>query len=139
MVCAQVVGNDTTITLAGMSGSFELNVMMPLIAYNLLQSVEILANASLLLTEKCVDGIQANVERCEELVERSLAMVTSLVPRIGYDAAAEIAKESVRTGRTVRELCREKNVLPPDELIEALDPWGQTEGGIHAGGGGAGG
>ena len=139
MVCAQVVGNDTTITLAGMSGSFELNVMMPLIAYNLLQSVEILANASLLLTEKCVDGIQANVERCEELVEKSLAMVTSLVPRIGYDAAAEIAKESVRTGKTVRELCREKNVLPPDELREALDPWGQTEGGIHAGGGGAGG
>jgi fumarate hydratase class II len=139
MVSAQVVGNDTTITLAGMSGTFELNVMMPLIAYNLLQSVEILANASLLLTEKCVDGIQANVERCEELVEKSLAMVTSLVPRIGYDAAAEIAKESVRTGKTVRELCREKGVLPEDELREALDPWGQTEGGVHAGCGGAGG
>jgi len=66
-------------------------------------------------------------------------MVTSLVPKIGYDAAAEIAKESVRTGKTVRELCREKNVLPEEELREALDPWGQTEGGIHAGGGGAGG
>ena len=72
-------------------------------------------------------------------MERSLAMVTSLVPRIGYDAAAEIAKESVRTGKTVRELCREKKVLPEAELNEALDPWGQTEGGIHAGGGGAGG
>ncbi|HEX2224365.1 MAG TPA: class II fumarate hydratase [Thermoanaerobaculia bacterium] len=139
MVCAQVMGNDTTIAIAGMSGNFELNVMMPVIAYNLLQSIEILANASRMLAEKCVEGIEANRERCEELVERSLAMVTSLVPRIGYDAAAEIAKESVRTGKTVRELCREKNVLPEAELAEALDPWGQTEGGIHAGGGGAGG
>jgi fumarate hydratase class II len=139
MVAAQVVGNDATITIAGMGGNFDLNVMMPVIAYNLLQSIAILANASSLLAEKCVEGIQANRERCEELVERSLAMVTSLVPRIGYDAAAEIAKESVRTGKTVRELCIEKNVLPPDELAEALDPWGQTEGGVHAGGGGAGG
>ncbi len=121
-----------------MSGVFELNVMMPLIAYDLLQSIEILGNASRLLAEKCVDGIEANRERCEELVEQSLAMVTSLVPKIGYDAAAEIAKESVRTGRTVRELCVEKNVLPPAELAEALDPWGQTEGGIHAGAGGGG-
>ncbi|HYG64766.1 MAG TPA: class II fumarate hydratase, partial [Thermoanaerobaculia bacterium] len=139
MVAAQVVGNDATITLAGMSGNFDLNVMMPLIAYNLLQSIEILANASVLLAARCVEGVEANRERCEELVERSLAMVTSLVPRIGYDAAAEIAKESVRTGRTVRELCRERQVLPEAELNEALDPWAQTEGGIHAGGAGAGG
>jgi len=138
MVSAQVVGNDAAITIAGMSGVFELNVMMPLIAYNLLQSIQILGNASRLLAEKCVEGIEANRERCEDLVERSLAMVTSLVPKIGYDAAAEIAKESVRTGKTVRELCVEKNVLPPNELAEALDPWGQTEGGIHAGGGGGG-
>jgi fumarate hydratase, class II len=138
MVAAQVVGNDTTITLCGMGGNFELNVMMPVIAFNLLQSIEILANSSRLLAETCVEGIVANRERCEELVERSLAMVTSLVPKIGYDAAAEIAKESVKTGKTVRELCVEKNVLPPDELKEALDPWGQTEGGIHAGAGGGG-
>jgi fumarate hydratase class II len=138
MVAAQVVGNDATITLCGMGGNFELNVMMPVIAYNLLQSIEILANSSGLLAEKCVEGIQANRERCEELVERSLAMVTSLVPKIGYDAAAEIAKESVRTGKTVRELCTEKSVLPPDELAQALDPRGQTEGGIHAGGGAGG-
>jgi fumarate hydratase class II len=138
MVAAQVVGNDATITISGMGGNFELNVMMPVIAYNLLQSIEILANASRLLAEKCVEGIEANRERCEELVERSLAMVTSLVPKIGYDAAAEIAKESVRTGKTVRELCVEKNVLPPHELAEALDPWGQTEGGVHAGGGAGG-
>jgi fumarate hydratase, class II len=138
MVAAQVVGNDAAITIAGMSGVFELNVMMPLIAYDLLQSIEILANASRLLAEKCVEGIEGNRERCEELVEKSLAMVTALVPKIGYDAAAEIAKESVRTGKTVRELCREKNVLPEAELAEALDPWGQTEGGIHAGGGAGG-
>jgi fumarate hydratase class II len=138
MVAAQVVGNDATITIAGMSGVFELNVMMPLIAYNLLQSIEILANASGLLAERCVEGIEANRERCEELVERSLAMVTALVPKIGYDAAAEIAKESVKTGRTVREICRERKVLPEDELAEALDPWGMTEGGVHAGGAGGG-
>ncbi|HEX5759619.1 MAG TPA: class II fumarate hydratase [Thermoanaerobaculia bacterium] len=138
MVCAQVVGNDATITLAGMSGNFELNVMMPLIAYDLLQSIELLAAAARLLAERTVEGLEANRERAEELVERSLAMVTSLVPKIGYDAAAEIAKESVRTGRTVRELAREKRVLPEAELEEALDPWGMTEGGIQGGGGGGG-
>ncbi len=138
MVAAQVIGNDATITIAGMAGNFELNVMMPVIAYNLLQSIEIEAAASRLLAERCIEGIEANRERCAELVERSLAMVTSLVPKIGYDAAAEIAKESVRTGRTVRELCREKRVLPEAELEEALDPWSMTEGGIHAGGGAGG-
>ena len=138
MVAAQVVVNDATITLAGMSGVFELNVMMPVLAYNRLQSIEILASASRLLAERCVEGIEARVERCAELVEKSLAMVTSLVPKIGYDAAAEIAKESVRTGRTVRELAREKQVLPEAELAQALDPRGMTEGGIHTGGGGGG-
>jgi fumarate hydratase class II len=139
MVAAQVVGNDATITIAGMGGNFELNVMMPVIAYDLLQSIEILAAAARLLADRCVAGIEANRERCAELVERSLAMVTSLVPKIGYDAAAEIAKEAMRTGRTVRELCIEKRVLPEAELEEALDPWSMTEGGIHAGGGGGGG
>jgi fumarate hydratase, class II len=138
MVAAQVVGNDATITAAGMGGNFELNVMMPVIAYNLLQSIEILAASARLLADRCVAGIVANRERCAELVERSLAMVTSLVPKIGYDAAAEIAKEAMRTGRTVRELCRERQVLPEAELEEALDPWSMTEGGIHAGGGGGG-
>jgi fumarate hydratase class II len=136
MVAAQVVGNDATITLAGMSGVFELNLMMPVIAYDLEQSIDILAAAAGLLAERCVEGIEANRERCLELVERSLAMVTSLVPKIGYDAAAEIAKEAMRTGRTVRELAREKGVLPEAELDEALDPRGMTEGGIQGGGGG---
>src|SRR6185503_19103805 len=107
---------------AGMSGVFELNVMMPLVAYDLLQSIGLLTNASRLLAERCVEGIVANRARCAELVERSLAMVTALVPRIGYDAAAEIAKESVATGKTVRELCLEKKVLPADELERLLDP-----------------
>jgi len=130
MVAAQVIGNDATVALAGMSGNFELNVMMPVLAYNLLQSAEILANAAKLLADKCVDGITANRERCEELVEKSLALVTSLAPRIGYDAAAEIAKESYKTGRPVRELAKEKQVLPDDELEKALDAHAMTEGGI---------
>ena len=131
MVAAQVVGNDATITLGGMSGVFELNVMMPVIAYNLLQSIEMLANACRLLAERCVDGLEANADRCRELVEGSLAMCTSLAPIIGYDAAAAIAKEAFKTGRTVRQIASEKQVLPPDELDAVLDPRAQTEGGIQ--------
>ena len=128
MVAAQVVGHDPTITLAGMSGNFELNVMMPVIAWDLLESIRLLASASNLLVDRCVAGLTANRERCAELVELSLAMVTALVPRIGYDAAAAIAKESVATGKTVREICVERRVLPPDELAEALDARRQTGG-----------
>ena len=131
MVGAQVIGNDATIAVGGMSGNFELNVMMPVIAYNLLQSIEILANACRLMAEKCVDGLEANVERNRELVEGSLAMCTSLVPFIGYDQAASIAKEAFKTGRTVREIATEREVLPQDELDKALDARGQTEGGIQ--------
>jgi len=131
MVCAQVIGNDATIAVGGMQGNFELNVMMPVIAYNLLQSIEILAHVSRLLAERCVDGIEARRERCAELVEKSLALVTSLAPKIGYDRAAEIAKESWKTGKTVRELAREKQVLPEAELERALDARAQTEGGIQ--------
>jgi fumarate hydratase class II len=130
MVAAQVIGNDATIALGGLSGNFELNVMMPVIAYNLLQSIEILAAASRMFAETCIDGIEARRERCADLVEKSLALVTSLAPKIGYDRAAEIAKESWKTGRTVRELAREAEVLPEDELEEALDARRMTEGGI---------
>jgi fumarate hydratase class II len=136
MVCAQVVGNHQTIALGGMSGNFELNVMMPLIAYNLLQSIHLLTSAANLLVDRCVEGITANRERCAELVELSLAMVTALAPKIGYDRAAEIAKESVATGKTVRELCVEKQVLPADELAAVLDARAQTYGGLVGGGGG---
>jgi len=121
MVCAQVIGNDATVAWGGAAGNFELNVMIPVIAYAFLQSVEILASACRLFADRCVQGITANVERCESLVEQSLALVTALNERIGYDAAAAIAKESVATGKTVRQLCLEKNVLPPKELEELLD------------------
>ncbi len=133
MASAQVVGNDLTVTWGGAAGNFELNVMMPVIAYNLLQSVHILATSSRLLADRCVDGLVANRERAQQIVEQSLAMVTALAPRIGYDRAAEIAKEAYKTGRTVRDLAREKQVLPADELDEALDAHAQTEGGLTGG------
>ncbi|MEJ2078066.1 MAG: class II fumarate hydratase [Acidobacteriota bacterium] len=122
MVAAQVIGNDVTVAVGGQAGNFELNVMMPVIAYNLLQSIDLLSNACTTLAEKCIDGLEVNRERVREMVEQSLAMVTALAPRIGYDRAAEIAKEAYKTGRTIRELCREKNVLAEAELEEALDP-----------------
>ncbi|HWY39618.1 MAG TPA: class II fumarate hydratase [Chthoniobacterales bacterium] len=127
MVCAEVFGNDAAITWAGANGNFELNVMMPVMARDLLESIRILSNVVDAFCEKCVTGITANKARCEELVELSMAMVTALAPKIGYDRAAEIAKESVRTGKTVRELCREKKILPEKELETALDPVSMTE------------
>jgi fumarate hydratase, class II len=136
MVCAQVFGNDAAITWAGANGNFELNVMMPVMAYDLLESIRLLSNAVDVFCEKCVTGIKANKARCEELVELSMAMVTALAPKVGYDRAAEIAKESVQTGKTVRELCREKKVLSEKELDAALDPISMTEPGGSGGAGG---
>jgi fumarate hydratase, class II len=136
MVCAQVIGNDSCVTWSGANGNFELNVMMPVMAHNLLESIRLLANVCDVFSERCVRGIEANEERCRELVELSMAMVTSLAPKIGYDRAAEIAKESAKTGRTVREICLEKKVLPPDELERALDPVGMTEPGGEGSAGG---
>ena len=127
MVASQVIGNDATVAIAGMNGNFELNVMMPVLAYNLLQSIEILSNVSRLLGSRCVQGLEADVDRANELVEKSLAMVTALAPKIGYDAAAAIAKEAFRTGRTIREVCMERKVLPLEELEKVLDPRAQTE------------
>src|SRR5438445_5511978 len=127
MVCTQVIGNDAAITWAGANGNFELNVMMPALADAVLESCRLLANVADIFREKCVVGIKANVARCNELVEYSMAMVTSLAPKIGYDRAAEIAKESAKTGRTVREIAREKEVLPEKELERALDPIKMTE------------
>jgi fumarate hydratase class II len=136
MVCAQVFGNDNCITWAGANGNFELNVMMPVMAHDLLESIRLLANSAEAFTEKCVTGIIPNRERCRELVELSMAMVTSLAPKIGYDRAAEIAKESAKTGKTVREICLEKKILPQDELARILDPVSMTEpGGEGAAGG----
>ena len=126
MVAAQVIGNDLTIALAGQSGSFELNVMMPVIAYNLLQSIDLLSNASVMFADKCIRGIAADRERCEEMVEKSLAMVTALAPLIGYDRAADIAREAHTTGDTVRVVARRRSGLSKAELEEALDPIRQT-------------
>ena len=136
MVCAQVIGNDSCVTWSGANGNFELNVMMPVMAHNLLESIRLMGNACDAFREKCVRGIEANEERCRELVELSMAMVTSLAPRIGYDRAAEIAKESAKTGRTVREISLERKVLPADELERALDPVGMTEPGGKGSAGG---
>jgi fumarate hydratase class II len=136
MVCAQVFGNDAAVTWSGANGNFELNTMMPVMAHNILESIRLLGNATDAFTEKCVVEIEANEERCRELVELSMAMVTSLAPKIGYDRAAEIAKESARTGKTVREICREKKVLQENELEGALDPVAMTQpGGTGSGGG----
>jgi len=136
MVCAQVFGNDAVVTWAGANGNFELNVMMPVMAHNILESIRLLGNMADAFTEKCVVGIEANAERCRELVELSMAMVTSLAPKIGYDRAAEIAKESARTGKTVREICREKKLLGENELEGTLDPVAMTQpGGTGSGGG----
>jgi fumarate hydratase class II len=129
-VCAQVVGNDASITLSSMSGNFELNVMMPVMAHNLLQSIELLTNATEQFNERCLQGLEADRERCEGLIEESLAMCTALAPVIGYDRAAAIAKQAHETGRTVRQVALEENVLPEAELNQLLDPQPMTEAGI---------
>jgi fumarate hydratase class II len=119
-VAAQVIGNDAAITVGGMQGHFELNVFVPLIARNLLDSIKLLAAASRLLAEKCVDGIEANREQCERYAELTLSAATALNPYIGYDAATEIVKEAASSGRSLREVARERGVAE-DVLDEALD------------------
>ena len=129
-VAAHVIGCDTTIMICGQAGNFELNVMMPIMTLRLLEAITFSANVARAFTEKCVVGIEANKERCEEMIEKSLAMVTALAPVIGYDAAAKIAKESFTSGKTVREVARAHKVLPDDKLQKILDPWRMTEPGI---------
>jgi fumarate hydratase class II len=129
MVAAQVVGNDATIAFAGsgLGSTFELNVMMPVMAYNLLQSIELLSTAARVFADRAVAGIEANRERCESLVEQSLAMCTSLAPLIGYDKAADVAKESFKTGKTVRQVALDKKLLNESELNKALDARRMTQ------------
>ena len=131
MVAAQVIGNDTAITWGGANGNFELNVMMPVMAHNLLESIEVLANACDAFRERCVDGIEANDQRARELVERNAIIVTALNPHIGYDNGAKIAKEAVATGRSVRELVLEAGLMTAEELDKALDLKGMTRGGLR--------
>ena len=127
MVCAQVIGNDVTITVGGQAGNFELLVMLPVMAHNLLQSIELLAAAAGNFAVRCVDGIQANEERCKDSIEGSLAMCTALAPEIGYDAAAKIAKEAHKTGKTVRQVAREQKILSEARLEKVMDPWRMTK------------
>ena len=128
MVCAQVIGNDLAITIAGQSGILELNVMMPLIAFNLLQSIEIMTNAARLLAEKCIGGIKANRARCEELAEKSYALATAIAPSIGYDRAAQIVKKAQSENKTIREAMLEDGI-PKDEVDRILDLKRMTQGG----------
>jgi len=121
-VCAQVIGNDAAIAFGGTSGLLDLNVMLPVMAHNLLESEEILAGAAVMFADKCIAGLEANRERCEQQIEWSMSMVTSLAPVIGYDRAAEIAKKAVSEGKTVRQVCIDEGVLSESELNELLDP-----------------
>ena len=131
-VAAMVIGNDTTIAVAGQSGNFEINVMMPVSAYNLLQSVELLTAASRNLADQCVSGLKAT-QRGPDMVEKGLAIVTALVPHVGYDAAAAIAKEAQASGKTVKEVAAEQTELSEAELTEILDPSTMTEPGLSSG------
>jgi len=128
-VASQVIGNDTAITWGGANGNFELNVMMPLIAHNLLESIDLLSNAADVMREKMVDGIEADSERAQWLLEQNVIIITALVPVIGYDKSAEVAKRAFKEGRGVREVALEMKVLPEDELNAALDLRPMTEGG----------
>ena len=140
-VCARVMGNDTTVTWCAASGNLELNVMMPALAAALLESIELLTNATALFATRCVDGTVANRERCTSFIEHSLAMVTGLNSKIGYDKASEIAKQSAHTGTSVRELCLqrlEELGITLAELNEALDPARMTMPDAEMVGGGGG-
>jgi fumarate hydratase class II len=133
MVVAKVLGNDQTIAIAAQSGSiFELNLMMPVAAYSLLESIALLSAAAQNLAQQCIVGIKAT-ERGPQMVEQGLMLATALVPAIGYDAAAKIAKEALATGKTIREIARERTKLAPDELDRLLDPSRMTQPGVEAG------
>jgi aspartate ammonia-lyase len=129
-VCFQVLGYDATISFAAQAGQLELNVMMPVIIHNMLWSCTILKNAMTAFTERCVTGIVANQQRCEDYAFKSASLVTALAPYIGYEASASIAKEQVATGRDIREIVRERKLLPEEDLAEILKPQAMTEPGI---------
>jgi fumarate hydratase class II len=126
-VCAQVIGNDAVVTFSGTYGAFELNTMLPVTAYNLLQSIDLLASASRIFARRCVAGLEADAGKCESNIEQSLAMCTALAPVIGYDNAAKIAKIAYENGRTVREVALETSGLDERRIDELLDPRSQTD------------
>jgi len=132
MVCAQVMGNHTTITIGGQAGNFEINVMMPIVAYTLLQSISLLTASAKNFSAQCITGLKAT-SKGQEMVERGLAICTALAPVIGYDAAANLAKEAAKTGKTIREVAREKTTLSEEELDHILNPAKMTEPGLEGG------
>jgi aspartate ammonia-lyase len=136
-VCFQVMGCDTTVSISAEHGQLELNVMMPVIAFNVLLAMQILTNATTVLTEKCVKGIEANREMCEYWVERSAALATALAPQIGYAKAAEISKQSVKEGVLIRDMVRRDHVIPEDQIDDVLDLKKMTEIGVPGGAHGA--
>jgi len=136
MVCAQVIGNDVTVTIGAQMGNFELNVMLPVIAYNLLQSIELLASVSRVLADKAIVGFTVNHAFIAETVEKNPIMVTALNPIIGYELGAKIAKRAYAEGRRVKEVALDMTELAAEDLDRLLDPADLTEGGIKGGGGG---
>jgi aspartate ammonia-lyase len=136
-VCFQVVGNDACVSVSAEHGQLELNVMMPVIAHNILFSMKILTNTANVLADRCVKGIEANEEQCSYWVERSAALATALAPQIGYARAAEISKQSVKENVLIRELVKREHVLPDNEIDDVLDLRKMTEigvpGGAHGG------
>src|ERR687895_322758 len=132
-VCYQVMGCDTTVSIAAEHGQLELNVMMPVIAFNVLLAERILTNAAAVLAERCVRGIEANREMCEYWVERSAALATALAPHVGYARAAELSKQSVKEGVLIRDMVRRDGILPPDQIDEVLDLRKMTDIGVPGG------
>ncbi|MCP4511251.1 MAG: aspartate ammonia-lyase, partial [Fuerstiella sp.] len=127
-VGARVMGNDATTTMSGVTGGqFQLNIMVPVMGQPTLESIMLLSNAINAFVEFCLLQMESNPEACEDAVEKSLSMVTSLNPHIGYEKASALAKEAFKSGKTIRELCTEQDILPPDVLMEALDPMSMTE------------
>jgi fumarate hydratase class II len=133
MVCAQVIGNDTTITIAGQSGNFQLNVMLPVIAFNLLQSIEILSGVVPLLADKAIAGFRVREDHIKEALVRNPILVTALNPVIGYEKGAATAKQAYKEGRPILDVALETTGLSRKELLELLDPATLTKGGIHGG------
>ena len=130
MVCAQVIGNDVTITMAGQSGNFQLNVMLPVVTYNLLQSIELLANAAVCLADKAIRGFTVNQANLDRALDRNPILVTALNPVIGYEKGAAVAKKAYAEGRPVKDVAREMTDLTDEELDRLLDPASLTQGGI---------
>jgi aspartate ammonia-lyase len=130
MACFQVIGNDTTITMAVQAGQLELNVMMPVMLFDMLMSIDILKNAMAVVAEFCVEGITANEERCQYYVESSNGLATALNMYIGYSQAAKVAQEQVKTGKPIRQIVLELGLLSEEELDKILDPVAMTEPGV---------